>query len=127
MNGEDTALSVAKLTDLLTEETSCLRRLMFHEIAKFGEKKRQLVSTIQRSARDGSLRTVPNLRQALARLKAAIDANTMALDHAMRVQRLVFGVIAEAARGSTPIHSYGRHGHARSPARTGPMITAARF
>ena len=110
MRQHDPAACVARLTSLLAEETSRLGRSEVASAIELVEEKQRMASAVRDYAADGSLRSIPDVAVALGQLRHEIDLNKHALEHALRVQRVLLGIIAEATRRAVPVQSYGRGG-----------------
>ena len=113
------------LTALLSEETAALQRLDFDAaISLYSEKKR--LTGILRSSAEIGRGSVLDLRAADRRLRQAVADNEAALTRALAVQRSLFALVAEAAKQSIPVRSYGRGGSARAAAASSTLGLLAR-
>ncbi len=103
---------VAHLMAVLALENEALARLDLETAAALYPEKKRLVDLVEGFAKSGALREVPNTRETANRLQEAGADNRRALERAMAAQRIVFGLIVDAARrtSATPTGVYGRTG-----------------
>ena len=110
MKRPDPGKCLARLTALLTEETAHLRRGDVGSAMALVEEKQRTAADVRDYAVDGSLAAIPEAAATLRHLRREIELNKQALEHALRVQRALVGIIADAARRTAPVRSYGRTG-----------------
>lgn len=103
---------IERLRAILVEETDLLARGHLAGVVTLVEEKQRAASAVRDLAMGGSLRSMPEARNAIRSLQSVIDPNKKALEHALRIQRALIGVIVGAARSSAPTNAYGRTGNA---------------